>query len=171
MSKQLMIFSAIIDILTIFADTEIGGQYEFDYDAIDNYISSLGCQAEYFDYQTKDEIYAKFTQDIYNGLPVWRFLKLPDWTTNMVEKSFKTECENELEQLKKIYKCLTCKYFHSHRLSAGLIYRECKYEKMQNETKRMCDRRFILKREESFELKTTCDNYEKVSEENEIQIR
>ena len=90
---------------------------------------------------------------------------------NMVEKSFKTECENELEQLKKIYKCLTCKYFHSHRLSAGLIYRECKYEKMQNETKRMCDRRFILKREESFELKTTCDNYEKVSEENGIQIR
>lgn len=47
MSKQLMIFSAIIDILTIFVDTEIGGQYEFDYDAIDNYISSFGCQAEY----------------------------------------------------------------------------------------------------------------------------
>ena len=52
-----MIFSAIIDILTIFADTEIGGQYEFDYDAIDNYIGSFKCGAEYFDYSTKEEIY------------------------------------------------------------------------------------------------------------------
>jgi hypothetical protein len=33
MSKQSMIFSATIDTLTIFADTEIDIQYEFDYDA------------------------------------------------------------------------------------------------------------------------------------------
>lgn len=161
MSKQLMIFSAMIDILTIFADTEIGGQYEFDYDAIDNYISSFKCQAEYFDYQTKDEIYAKFTQDIYNGLPVWRFLKLPNWTMNMVEKSFKTDCENEFEQLKKIYKCLTCKYFHSHRLSVGLIYQECKYEEAhKTKSKRRHDGILKPRREGAFEMKTACDNYE-----------
>ena len=163
MTKQLIIFSAIIDILTIFADTEIGGQYEFDYDAIDNYIGSFKCQAEYFDYITKDEIYEKFTQDIYNGLPVWRFLKLPDWTMNMVEKSFKAECENELEQLKKVYKCLTCQYYSVEKLSVGLTWQECKYEKEQN--KRMFDRRYVLKREEPFEIKTKCKNYKRVSEE------
>lgn len=166
MSKQLMIFSAIIDILNIFADTEIGGQYEFDYDAIDNYISSFKCQAEYFDYQTKDEIYAKFTQDIYNGLPVWRFLKLPNWTMNMVEKSFKTDCENEFEQLKKIYKCLTCKYFHSHRLGVGLIYQECKYEEThKTKLKRQHDGVLKPRREGAFEMKTRCDNYEVINEE------
>ena len=165
MTKQLIIFSAITDILTIFADTEIGGQYEFDYDAIDNYIGSFKCQAEYFDYITKDEIYEKFMQDIYNGLPVWRFLKLPDWTMNMVEDSFRVECENELEQLKKIYKCLTCQYYSVEKLSVGLIWQKCKYEKEQNKHKRMCDKRFVLKREEPFTMKTKCDNYKKVSEE------
>lgn len=167
MSKQLMIFSAIIDILTIFADTEIGGQYEFNYDAIDNYISSFKCQAEYFDYKTKDEIYAKFTQDICNGLPVWRFLKLPDWTMNMVEKSFKTECENEMEQLKKIYKCLTCKYFKTERLSSGLLWQECRYEETHKaKSKRRHDSILKPRREGAFEMKTKCDNYEKVSENN-----
>ena len=34
-AKQLMICAAIIEILQIFADTEIGGQYEIDYDKID----------------------------------------------------------------------------------------------------------------------------------------
>lgn len=163
MTKQLIIFSAIIDILTIFADTEIGGQYEFDYDAIDNYISSFKCQAEYFDYTTKDEIYEKFTQDIYNGLPVWRFLKLSDWTMKMVEDSFRVECENELEQLKKIYKCLTCQHYHTEKLTMGLIWQECKYEK--DKRKRMCDKRYVLKREQPFEIKTKCNNYKRVSEE------
>ena len=166
MTKQLIIFSAIIDILTIFADTEIGGQYEFDYDAIDNYISSFGCQAKYFDYKTKDEIYTKFTQDIYNGLPVWRFLKLPDWTMNMIEKSFKTECENELEQLKKIYKCLTCKYFKAERLSSGLLWQECKYEEVhKTKSKRRHDGILKPRREGAFEMKTTCDNYGVIYEE------
>lgn len=164
MTKQLIIFSAITDILTIFADTEIGGQYEFDYDAIDNYISSFKCSAEYFDYSTKEEIYDRFTQDIYNGLPVWRFLKLPEWTMKMVEDSFRVECENELEQLKKIYKCLTCQYYHTEKLTMGLIWQECKYEKEQNKRKRMCDKRYVLKREEPFEIKTKCNNYKKLND-------
>lgn len=135
MRKELMIFSTIIDILTIFADTEIGGQYEFDYDAIDNYISSFGCQAKYFDYKTK------------------------------VEKSFKTECENELEQLKKIYKCLTCKYFKTERLSSGLLWQECKYEEThKTKLKRRHDGVLKPRRGGAFEMKTACDNYEKVGE-------
>lgn len=170
MKKQLIIFSAIIDILTIFADTEIGGQYEFDYDAIDNYISSFKCGAEYFDYSTKEEIYDRFTQDIYNGLPVWRFLKLPDWTMNMVEKSFKTDCDNEFEQLKKIYKCMTCKYFKVERLSLGLLWQECEYDKIQkSKFKRW--HKLESRQDGVFKMKTACDNYEKVSEENGIQIR
>ena len=53
----------------------------------------------------------------------------------------------------------------------GLIWQECKYKKEQNKHKRMCDRRYALKREEPFEMKTKCNNYKRVSEENESSDR
>ena len=106
--KQLMIISAMIDMLRLFADNEIGGQYEINFDKLCNYIDSIRCVSDYFECDTEEDVYNKFTEDIYNGLPVWRFLILPEWTANMVEKSFNTECQNEYEQLLKTYKCLSC---------------------------------------------------------------
>jgi len=88
--KQLITCSAIIDILRIFADTEIGGQYEIDFEAVCNYLDSMRFGVDYFNCSTAEEIYERFTEDIYNGLPVWRFLKLPEWTMKMVERHFRT---------------------------------------------------------------------------------
>ena len=52
-SKHLLIFSAITDILKIFADTEIGGQYDFNYDAIADYLNGLRVVHDFFEYNTK----------------------------------------------------------------------------------------------------------------------
>lgn len=156
-SKQLMVFTAITDILTIFADTEIGGQYEFDYDTIAEYIDSLRMVNDYFECSTKEDVYKRFTQDIYNGFPVWRMLKLPEWTANMVEKMFRGECEAEYEQQKKTYKCLTCKYFKITQTMLGIL-EQCTFKK--EESRRLSPRR------SPFQIKKRCKNYVKVNKDD-----
>ena len=155
-AKQLMACSAIIEILQIFADSEIGGQYEINYEAVANYIDSIKFSADYFECQTKEEIYERFTEDIYAGLPVWRWLKLSEWTMNMVERTFEDECQAEYRELCKKYKCLTCKYHKVNRTSLGVFY-ECTYEDKPT-FKRFRER--SLRREDRFELKKKCKNYE-----------
>lgn len=155
-AKQLMACSAIIEILQIFADSEIGGQYEINYEAVTNYIDSIKFASDYFECRTKEEVYERFTEDIYAGLPVWRWLILPEWTTNMVERSFKDECRAEYRELCKQYKCLTCKYYKVDQTELGVFY-ECTYED-KHTSKRLCER--SLRREDRFELKKKCKNYE-----------
>ena len=164
-AKQLMACAAIIEILQIFADTEIGGQYEIDYEAVTNYIDSLKFSVDYFECSTKEDIYERFTQDIYNGLPVWRWLKLPKWTVQMVEKRFRDECHAEYLDMCKIYKCLTCKYHEVRKTDIG-VFEKCTY--IEEKSKNMRDRRYILKRvDDPFELKKKCRNYQvKVAEGN-----
>lgn len=158
-SKQLMVCAAIIEILQIFADTEIGGQYEIDYDKIADYINSFRCPVEYFDCSTKEDIYERFTQDIYAGLPVWRWLKLPEWTMNMVERTFEDECQAEYREMCKTYKCLTCKYYESQNTEIG-VYQKCNYR--DENFDRMYKRHsHALRRDEGpFELKKKCKNYQ-----------
>lgn len=158
--KQAMACSAIVDILRIFADTEIGGQYEINYEEVSAYLESFRFATDYFDCLTKEEVYERFTQDIYNGLPVWRWLILPEWTKEMVERSFKDECDAEYKELCKQYKCLTCKYYKIDRTEIGM-YHECIFRKEQERTGRFSDRRSVLKRDgEPFKLKKKCKNYE-----------
>lgn len=163
-AKQLMICAAIMEILQIFADTEIGGHYEIDYDKIADYINSFRCPAEYFECSTKEDVYERFTQDIYAGLPVWRWLKLPEWTLKMVERTFEDECQAEYREMCRMYKCLTCKYYEARNTEIG-VFQKCNYRK--EEPNRMCNRHYhSLKRDEPFELKKKCRNYEvKVAEE------
>jgi len=159
-SKQMMACSAIVDIIRIFADTEVGGQYEINYDEIANYLDSFKFATDYFECQTKEEVYERFTKDIYNGLPVWRWLILPEWTKNMVERSFNEECEAEYKKLCKQYKCLTCEHYEVHNTEIGVYY-ECRLLKEKERSKRMCERRHSLKRDnEPFQLKKRCKYYE-----------
>lgn len=163
-SKQLLVFSAITDILTIFADSEIGGQYEFDYDVITNYINSIKMSVDYFDDTTKEEIYNHFTQDIYNGYPVWRMLKLTPWTQEMVEDTFRQECELLYKEECKKYKCLTCRYYQVRTTEFGIIDK-CIYEENHKEvTSKLTGRerhpQLPKYREGPFELKEQCDKYD-----------
>ena len=155
--KQIMACAAIIDILRIFADSEIGGQYEFDYAAIAAYLESFKFAANYFECSTKEEVYERFTSDIYAGLPVWNFLVLPEWTKTMVERSFDAECKATFKELCRKYKCLTCTYYEAQNTELGVLS-ECKYE--QSQPRRMSERWHVLKRrDEPFELQEQCDNY------------
>lgn len=150
--KQLMIISAMIDMLRLFADNEIGGQYEINFDKLCNYIDSIRCVSDYFECDTEEDVYNKFTEDIYNGLPVWRFLILPEWTANMVEKSFNTECQNEYEQLLKTYKCLTCKYYKEQKTMMGILPK-CTFK--------VRDGHKLPRTHKPFDLRKSCKNYEK----------
>lgn len=150
--KDLDIYEAITDILRIFADTEIGGEYEFDNKVICEYLESLESTI-HFAYDTdKDLIYKRFTNDIIAGYPVWRMLKLPEWTSDMIEKSFTDELTAEFNRLSKVYKCLTCKHQVATRGSTGIQIR--------------CDSEFRDKIQDgsTFEPKEICDYYEKSEE-------
>lgn len=161
--RDLIVFSAITDILRIFADTEIGGQYEFDYEKIANYLDSPKVHNDYWGCKTKEEIYQRFTEDIYNGYPVWQMLKLSPWTAKMVEKSFTDFCEQLYNDSCKKYKCLTCKFYLVIDTSLGPLDK-CVYREEQlklNNSKRMTGReKHFDSYRESFTLKEQCDFYE-----------
>jgi len=148
--KYLNIYSAIRDILVIFADSEIGGEYEFNNDVIARYLDGKAI-VDFWECNTKEEIYERFTQDIINGYPVWQMLILPEWTKGMIEKSFAEEVNKEEEEAKKIYKCLTCKHFCKSTTRFGMHY-SCK-----RPLKRMGMRE---PRSGPFELKKACKYYE-----------
>ena len=106
-------YQAFVNVVTVFGETECGG-VEPNFNAIVSYISSIqflsdrfdcpkGCDpVEYFEEQ--------LTQRILDGFPVWRYLNLSDWAMEMIERSFKAECDAEMEVLRKKYCCLRCKY-------------------------------------------------------------
>lgn len=157
--KHLMVFSAIMDILKIFADSEIGGQYEFDYEVIASYIDSYKMATDYFYCKTKDDFYNRFTEDIYNGFPVWRMLKLPKWTYDMVEKTFKSDCEAEFEAYKKQYKCFTCKHYRQKQTDIGVLM-SCNFEDSKTSLKSTTGREpHSCNRKEPFRLQEQCNNY------------
>lgn len=153
LDKQVMICDAIIDILKIFADSEIGGQFELDYTAIGKYLESARSAVDYFECSTKEEVYERFTEDIYAGFPVWRFLVLPKWTMDMVEQSFKSECEQEYQIMQNRYKCLSCKYYSARETMVGIL-QKCTYKCDSSR-----DHRLPESRETVFQLKKHCKNY------------
>jgi len=131
-AKQLTIYNAIIDILRIYADTEIGGQYEFNTEAIAEYLESFACGVNYFECKTPEQVYEKFTQDILNGYPVYEMLILPEWTRNMIIKEYKQEAIAAKHELERKYKCYTCEYFEEKYIEAfgGCVYR-CNHKKCE----------------------------------------
>ena len=152
--KALNIYNAIIEILTIFAESEIGGEYEFDNEVIANYLNTKAF-VDYFDCKTKEEIYEYFTNDILNGAPVFRMLKIPEWTRTMLEKSFEQTVSEERAKAEKTYRCLTCKYYKETHTSYGVAL-ECKRPEKN-------PRFHSLTRREEFRLKKSCKDYVKKS--------
>ena len=132
-AKQLTIYNAIIDILRVYADTEIGGQYEFNTEAIAEYLKSFACGVNYSECKTPEQVYEKFTQDILIGYPVYDMLILPDWTRNMIIKEYAREAIEAKRELEKTYKCYTCEYFEEKYIKAfdSCVYR-CHYKELKN---------------------------------------
>ena len=160
LKKQLSYFNTFINIIQVWGDQEIGN-CEVDVDKLSNYLSSLTFFTDTFELNFVSEFEENITQQLLNGFPVWNYLKISDWTKNMVSKSFKDDCEKEKEDLKKQFICLRdCKYYNSTQTEIGLFER-CSFKssfesemigrKATNwETRRDC-----------FELKRKCKNYER----------
>lgn len=155
--KYLTIYSAIRDILTIFADSEIGGEYEFNNEVISSYLKNKAI-VDYWECETKEDIYARFTKDVENGYPIWQMLILPEWTKNMVEKSFQEEMKQEEIKAKQTYKCLTCKYYKETITSFG-VHRSCNKNKMSEEKRHGREIKFSTVRNGPFKLKKSCKDY------------
>ena len=147
--KQLMYFNVFKDIISIFGQMEIGND-EVDVEELATYLGSDKFFFDTFTAETEEEIQEQITELIENGFPVWRFLKCSEWTKNMVEKSFKEECEQEKEELFKTYKCLTCQHYSCKETQIGLL-QKCSYQEENPECR--------LKTREEFKLKKKCKNY------------
>lgn len=154
--KQLNIYESIADILKIFADSEIGGQYELNNDVICDYINGKAF-VDFFECTTKEEIYERFTKDVINGYPIWQMLKLSEWTRKMVETSFAKECEEERLKAEKLYKCFTCKWFVQENTWFGL-WQNCK---VHSDKSGRFDRLSLRERSGPFKVKKICKYYER----------
>lgn len=150
--KQLVYFNEFKEIVSIFGQTEIGTE-EVDVEALADYLASDKFFVDLYNYdiQDIDGIDSYITNLIENGFPVWKFLKISDWTKDMVEKSFTEECEQELDIMKKKYCCLSCNYYIVKDTPYGLLTRctnkNCKY--------------YYGNRNETFTLQKECKKYEK----------
>lgn len=149
LKKQLTYFNTFKDIISIFGQVEVGCE-EVNIDELATYLSSDKFFFDTFTAETDEEMQEQITELIVNGFPVWRFLKCSDWTKNMIEESFKVECEQEKEELFKTCKCLTCQYYTCTETSIGLL-QKCSYKEENNMN--------LMKRREGFELKKECKNY------------
>ena len=158
LKKRFEFYSAILDIVKIFAETEIG-TCEVNEEALAEYCSNAKFAVDNFNIKTKEDIYQKITDDILGGFPVWQFLNVSDWTKEMISRSFAKE-ENKLkEELKRKYKCYTCKYYVGKQTSYGYI-EKCSYiESIRSVHKR--DFTLCRTRRDKFKPKKSCKNYKK----------
>ena len=156
LDKQLLYFNTFKDIVSIFGEIEIGSN-EVDVEKLATYLSSDKFFFDAFSTQTEEEMQQQITELIENGFPVWMYLKCSDWTKNMVEKSFKEECQQEKEEMFKTYKCFTCQYYSCKQTHIGFL-EKCAYEDSIKNNRR--------NKRETFELKKKCKKYVERKENN-----
>lgn len=155
MKRRFFFYSAIIDIVQIFGEAELGS-CEVDEESIVEYCMSYKFSVDNYIYNvnTKEDMYQKITDDILNGMPVWEFLKVSDWTKRMFEKSFVEEKELKYYKLCKKYKCYTCQYYKASETDIG-VFEKCIYKnRVKGE-----EYRTLTLRERGFVPKGKCVNY------------
>lgn len=151
--KQFKYYQAICDIVSIFGETEIGNG-EVDTEAVAHYVNSNSFWNDTFECTKEEDLYELLTNDIIEGMPIWRFLKCSEWTKNMLEQEFQIRINEALEEAHKKYCCYSCEYFKQIETSLGTIYR-CEY----SEDKEDKIGRKIKRRDTLYELKQHCKNY------------
>lgn len=150
--KEFIFFSALCDVVKLFGDMELGS-CEVDISAVATYCKDFKFQTDLFEYNTKEEIYEKITNDILDGFPVWEFLEVSDWTKSMLEKSYLNKQKKKYDLLCKKYACMTCQYYNAEDTSIGV------FEKCTLKESVMGRRDLRLKRTSSFRKKKSCKNY------------
>ena len=163
--KKYYYFLAIRDIVRLFGEQELCTECEINVPAVVDYVNSFNFNIDTWEVANKEEIYQKVTDDILNGYPIWRLLDIPEYKMNILERELSRMAEEELERLKKTYKCYTCKYFEEIDISIG-IDNKCHWEPPEKSDKAH-GHRFKLKRwdDEPFKPKKRCKNYDRVDDE------
>lgn len=156
--KKFLYYQAICDVVSIFGETEIGNG-EVNTEAVANYVNTNNFWNDTFECKTIEDLYAFITEDILNGMPLWRFLRCSTWTQNMLERDFRAKVVQDIAEAHRKYCCYSCEFFQEHHTSLGTIYR-CK-AKTNSKWHEYRDNTLAT-------LKTDCKNYKKTQTNNNM---
>lgn len=142
-----LFLKAFVEFISVWANEEVGSGVEIDFIKLYRYVSNDNFFLENFDASKADENEAlelalkKVEDMVLTGFPVWDYLKVPEWTKTMLEKTFKAETMAKREEATKKYPCLTCGYFSQSYFALGSID-ECHNEELiaQRKEKHRLDR-------------------------------
>lgn len=152
--KKYLFLEAMIRFAEIFGNENLGA-CEVDIAKIISYAETEQFKfVTGWDCNTLEDYYKLIENMVLDGFPIWHFLKLSDWTKNILDQEFRKEVEKamKVEQLEKQkYKCYNCEYFSEHRTSLGILYK-CNKSKLPGEKWRLTTR-------EPFKLKKKCDDF------------
>lgn len=116
--------------MSIYGETEVGCS-EIDTTAVAHYVASDNFFVDYFDCLSEEDLSQQLTKEIIKGFPIWRFLKISDWTKTMLDKQLQQTIAEEQQRLQKTYKCMTCQYFEEVDTTLGTICK-CTYTNTNN---------------------------------------
>lgn len=167
--KAFMVMKAVLDVLEIYSEQEIGYRAEVSIERLTHYVNSMASQVAYSRANTVEECSEIFLNEILLGEPVWRLLEIPKWTADMLEREFAVIVAEREAVLKRKYKCLTCKYYKAVSTSLGL-FEQCTYTPPEKGGSILKHRMTLERyRRRPLELKTKCKMYEKVEESTNLQ--
>lgn len=164
---KFLYFKAMIDIAELWGNQEIG-TCEVNILELSKYCNSVNFNFDIWEVsgrteeEIKNNMYEFITNLILEGFPIWRMLKLSNFTKNMIEKTFENDMNKKYEELCKKYKCYTCVYYKKYITSFGSI------EKCDFVSSKKYKRNINLSsRNNNFKLKKTCKDYISVKNKEE----
>lgn len=122
--KMLKFYNVLVDFLRIWGNNNIGN-VEINLEKVTEYLLSGRWMVDGYDLRTEDDMYKFVEDEILNGMPIWEFFTVSDWTRGILEKSFKQEVEQIQIEMEQKYDCMTCKYYKVRESDFG-ISQECK---------------------------------------------
>ena len=116
---------SLLCFVEVWASEEICSDAEVDFSTVFQDVSSDAFHLRHLDYSAGDDdeverkVLELIEERVIEGFQIWKYLKLPEWTKSMLERSFAVEQESVFEKAKKKYPCLTCGKFKMDRCPLG----------------------------------------------------
>lgn len=119
LKRKCLFIEGIIRFLQLYAQNEIG-DVKVDIEKVALYVNSAAFEnSEVVQYRTIEDVYSVLENDLYNNIPLFRFLKLSEHQRKIFEQDhydllladYKKDCE--------IYPCLKCIWYDTDITSLG----------------------------------------------------
>lgn len=118
-SRKGMYLEALIGFTEIFAETEIGDA-EVDIEKASLYVNSpLFENTSAYGMHTLADAYRQIESDVLHGLPIWNFLKLTPYQSEMMERTFVRNAREELREIEAKSPCFTCVFYRCEGTQLG----------------------------------------------------